>query len=78
MTKSRTVYDLLMSQPASGRSEKPNPSHKAKANLLAGSLSQMLSVSRAEMQRRLAAAPAEKTSKHERYKIVPVANPPKP
>ena len=56
----------------------PDKSGITDEQLFFGSVRQLVSVPRAESQRRVKSAAKETTSRHKRYKIVPVENPPKP
>ncbi len=56
--------------------EQPNAERKHEP--FTSALSKLVSVPRAEVLRRVAAAPIEKTSRHKRYKFVPEVNPGKP
>lgn len=47
-------------------------------NAFSEALAKLVSVPRAEMQRRLAEAPQEKVDKHKKFKYVPAESPAKP
>ena len=50
----------------------------AKSQVFSEALNRLVSVPRAEMQKRIAQAPKESVSRHKRYKYVPAERPAKP
>lgn len=56
----------------------PDESERAKEDLFSKALEKLLSVPRAEVERRIKSAPKESASRHTRYKIVPGVPAPKP